>query len=166
VTQERGAMVRPAGAPMVPMPPPSGPGRAEGLAGQALEKAKAVRGEVTQAARGRAEREFDRRSAEAADRVSGTAADVRDVAEELRKKGKEGPARLAEQAADRIERIGSYLREADLDRIGSDFGRLSRSRPAVVVAGAAAVGLVAGRILKASSGNGNRATDGASGQGR
>ena len=50
-------------------------------------------------------------------------------AEELRKQGKDQPARLAEQAADRGDQLGSYLSEADADRIlrdVEDFGRRSR----------------------------------------
>ena len=62
---------------------------------------------------------------------------------------------IAEQAARPMERVGSYLHEADLDRFGSDVRRFVRERPAAVAVGAVAVGVVAGRLLKASAGDGN-----------
>lgn len=164
MAQTRGEAVRPAGAPMVPMAAPrsTGPGGDTGGGGedggrigqaatQTVERAKDAGGEVAQEARRRAEQEFDRRSEQAASRVSDTASDFREVADELRRKGKDRPARIAEQAAERIERVGSYLREADLDRLTSDAGRLGRTNPAAIVVGAAAVGVLAGRLLRAST---------------
>jgi hypothetical protein len=75
------------------------------------------------------------------------------VGEELRKQGKDTPARLAEQAADRTERVGSYLRDSDSDRILNDVEDFARRQPWAVVAGGLALGFVASRFLKASSGD-------------
>ena len=70
-------------------------------AGQAKEKAGSqLRSQV------------DRRSTDAGQRVGGYASDVRSVGEQLREQGKDQPAKLAEQAADRAERLGSYLKRA------------------------------------------------------
>jgi len=79
------------------------------------------------------------------------ASDVRAVSASLREQGKDQPAKLAEQAADRAERLGSYLRESDADRILGDVEDFGRRQPWAVIAGGVTLGLVASRFLKASS---------------
>jgi ElaB/YqjD/DUF883 family membrane-anchored ribosome-binding protein len=102
-------------------------------------------------AKGRVRDEVDRRSTEAGQRVSAAAGDARSVGEELRKQGKDRPAQLAEQVADRADRMGGYLEQADADRILGDVEDFGRRQPWAVAAGAFAVGLLASRFLKASS---------------
>jgi hypothetical protein len=123
--------------------------KARDAAGQAQEKAREAAGQ----ARGRLTEQVDRRSTEAGQRVAGTAGDVRSVAQELRNQGKDGPARVAEQVADRGERLGSYLERSDAERILRDIEDFGRRQPWVVVAGGLAVGFLASRFLKASSRN-------------
>jgi hypothetical protein len=120
---------------------------AQDAAGQAQEKAREAAGQ----AKGRAREEVDRRSTETGQRVSSTAGDVRSVGEELRKQGKEGPARMADQVADRADRLGSYLQESDADRILRDVEDFGRRQPWAVVAGGIVLGFAASRFLKASS---------------
>jgi hypothetical protein len=117
------------------------------VAGQAQEKA----GEAVGQAKSKLRAQVDQRSTDAGERVSSTAADVRSVGEELRKQGKDQPARLADQAADRGERLGRYLSESDADRILRDVEDLGRRQPWAVVAGGLALGFLASRFLKASS---------------
>ncbi len=105
--------------------------KAEQAAGQAQEKAK----EAGQQARDRVREQVDQRSTEAGHRVQASAGDVRSVAEELRKQGKDAPAKYAEQAADRAERAGKWLSESDGDRILRDVEDFGRSNPWAVVAG-------------------------------
>jgi hypothetical protein len=121
--------------------------KADELAGQAQDKAQEVAGQ----AKGRMRDQVDQRSTEAGERVSSTAQDVRSVGEELRKQGKDQPARLADQAADRAERLGGYLKESDADRILRDIEDFGRRQPWAVVAGGLALGFVGSRFLKASS---------------
>ena len=120
----------------------------EGIATQAQDKAKEAAGE----ARGRVRDEVDRRSTEIGGRVGSSAGDARSVAEELRKQGKDTPARYVDQAADRAERLGSYLERSDGDRILRDVEDLARRNTWAVAAGALALGFAASRMLKASSG--------------
>jgi ElaB/YqjD/DUF883 family membrane-anchored ribosome-binding protein len=121
--------------------------KAQEVAGQAKEKAQ----EATDQAKGRVREQVDQRSTEAGQQVSATAGDLRSVSDELRKQGKDTPARLAEQAADRTERLGSYLAESDADRILGDVEDFARKQPWAVVAGGLALGFAASRLLKASS---------------
>jgi hypothetical protein len=108
-------------------------------------------GQVAGQARGRLSQQVDQRSTQAGQQVSGTADDVRSVAQELRNQGKETPARLAEQAADRAERLGTYLQQSDGDRILRDIEDFARRQPLAVAAAGLALGFAASRFLKASS---------------
>ena len=109
--------------------------------------------EVAGQARGRVSQEVDRRSTQAGEQVNSNASDARSVADELRKQGKDGPARYVEQAADRAERLGGYLQESDGDRILRDVEDFARRNPWAVAAGGLLVGFAASRMLKASSGD-------------
>ena len=76
---------------------------------------------------------------------------MRSIAEQLRGQGKDTPARVAEQVADRAESLGSYLRDADGERLLRDAENVARRQPWLVAAGGLALGFAASRFLKASS---------------
>ena len=117
------------------------------VAGQVQEQAQ----RVADQAQTRVREEVERRASDLGARAGSTAEDLRDVAEHLRSQGKDGPARLAEQAAQRVSRASAYLQGSDGDRLLHDVEELGRRRPWVAVAGGAALGLAASRFLKASS---------------
>jgi hypothetical protein len=109
-----------------------------------------TRGALGQA-RGRLRDQVDQRSTQAGGQVQSAAQDVRKVAEQLRGQGKETPARVAEQVADRAEAFGSYLRDADGERLLGDAETFARRQPWLVAAAGLALGFAASRFLKASS---------------
>ncbi|HEX2045157.1 MAG TPA: hypothetical protein VHF23_05980 [Gaiellaceae bacterium] len=111
------------------------------------EGAGQVRGQVGE----RVREQVDTRSTQAGEQVASMADAMRRTGEQLRSEGKEGPAKLSEQAAERAERLGGYLRESDADRILRDAEEFARRRPWVVGAGGVVVGFLASRFLKASS---------------
>jgi hypothetical protein len=121
--------------------------KAQEVAGQAEEQAQQAAGQ----AKDRLREQVDQRSTQAGEQVASTAQDVRTVSEQLRKQGKDKPAQLADQAAQRAERLGSYLQESDADRILGDLEDFGRKQPWAIVAGGLALGFVASRFLKASS---------------
>jgi hypothetical protein len=121
--------------------------RAQEVAGQAQQKAQEAAGQAT----GRMREQVDQRSTQAGEQMVSTAKDVRTVGEELRKQGKDKPAQLAEQAAQRAERLGGYLQESDADRILRDVEDFARKQPWAVAAGGLVLGFVGSRFLKASS---------------
>lgn len=133
---------------------------ADGSVGEAQEKAHEVAGQAQEKARdaaGKAQeglrQQVDERSTKAGEQVSGTAQDLRSVGEELRKQGKDTPAKLADRAAEETEKVGSYLRDKGPDEMLRDVEDFGRQRPWAVMAGGLAVGVLAARFLKASSRN-------------
>jgi hypothetical protein len=116
-------------------------------ADEAKEKARQAAGQ----ARVKFREQVDERTTQAGERVGTAAGDVRSVADELRRQGKETPAKYAEQAAERADRLGGYLRDSDGERILRDVEEFARSKPWAVAAGGLALGFMASRLLKASS---------------
>jgi hypothetical protein len=122
-------------------------------ASQAREQVQQATGQAREQARSKAREQMDQRSTEAGQRIRSQAGDIRSVAGQLREQGKDQPAKIAEQAADRIERAGSWLEQADADRILRDIEDFARRQPWAVALGAATLGFAAARFLKASSGD-------------
>ena len=121
--------------------------KTEEVGAQAKEKAQ----EAGQQARDRVRDEVDRRSTEAGEQAGSTAHALRHASERLRQDGNEPVAKGMEQVAQRVESAGSWLREADGDRILRDVEDFGRRNPLAVVAGGVAVGFAVSRLLKASS---------------
>jgi hypothetical protein len=120
---------------------------AQDRARQVADQAQQVAGQ----AKGTLREQVDQRSRDAGGRVSATAQDVRSVGDELRKQGKEGPAKLADRAAERVERLGGYLEDTSGDQLLQDLEDAARRNPWAVALGGLAVGFAASRVLKASS---------------
>jgi hypothetical protein len=118
---------------------------------QAKEKAQEKAQQAKGQAASRVRDQVDQRSTQAGEQVSTTASDIRSVADQLREQGKDQPAKLAEQAAQRAETLGDYLQRSDGDTILSDLEDFGRKQPWAVIAGGVALGFAASRFLKASS---------------
>jgi hypothetical protein len=114
---------------------------------QAKDQARQAAGQARDKVRG----QIDQRSTQAGEQVTRQAGDLRAVGEELRKQGKEGPAKAADRLAERSERLGAWLQESDADRILDDVEDFGRRNPWALVAGGVALGFAASRMLKASS---------------
>ena len=121
--------------------------KAKEAAAQAQEQAR----EAADRARGRVRDQVDQRSTQLGEQVGSSANDARSVAEQLRTQGKPTPARYVEQAADRAERLGGYLRESDGDQLLNDVEDFARRNTWAVALGGLALGFAASRLLKASS---------------
>jgi hypothetical protein len=121
--------------------------KAQDVAGQAQEKAREAAGNAQESIR----QQIDDRSTQAGERVGSTAQDLRSVGEELRKQGKDTPAKLADRAAEQTEKVGSYLKDNGPDQMLEDVEDFGRQRPWAVLAGGMAAGILAARFLKASS---------------
>ena len=118
-----------------------------GAADQAKEKVQ----QGAEQAKSTVRTQVDQRSSDAGAKLKSQAGDIQTVAQQLREHGKEGPAKVAEQAAQKIESFGGYLHDSDSDRILGDVEQYARQNPWVVMAGGLAAGFIASRFLKASS---------------
>ena len=113
------------------------------VAGQAKEQARNVADQ--------AKTQVDERSTQAGQKVTEHASSLRSVAEHLREQGKASEASYAEQAAEKVERAGSWLTESDADKILREVEDFGRQRPWAVIGAGIAIGIAASRMLKASS---------------
>jgi ElaB/YqjD/DUF883 family membrane-anchored ribosome-binding protein len=99
----------------------------------------------------------DERSGDAAAQVLSTADAMRRTGSQLREEGNDRPARIAEAVAERTERLGTYLEQADAERLLRDVESYARRQPWIVAGGGFVLGMLASRFLKASSANGYQA---------
>ena len=132
-------------------------GKAQEAAAPAKEKARAIAGQAkghaqaaAEHAKGRAAAQVDERSTQIGQQIGTQAQSLDGVAEELRRQGKEGPAKIAEQAGERVKGVGSYLEQADGESLVQAAADAARENPAAAAAAGAAAGFAAGRLLKAS----------------
>ena len=96
--------------------------------------------------------QLDERATKIGAGITSTAGDLRRIATELRASDTvSGAADFADRGADVIERVGTYLCEADGERLITDAEDFARQRPWVVALAAATAGFAASRVLKASS---------------
>jgi len=118
---------------------------------QAGQQVQERAGEVKSQVGDKLREQVDQRSTEAGEQVTAMSQALRSSGEQLRNDGNETPAKLIEGAAQRVDRIGSYLRDSDSNRILGDAESWARSRPWIAAAAGALVGFAASRFLKASS---------------
>jgi len=95
--------------------------------------------------------QIDTRSTQAGEQVAATAMALRSGADELYRQGNESAGDAAQRAAAQAERLGSYLKSADADRIFADAEDIARRNSWAVVIGGVVAGAAAARFLKASS---------------
>jgi ElaB/YqjD/DUF883 family membrane-anchored ribosome-binding protein len=119
---------------------------------QAKDVVSAQATEVAEHGRGMVREQLSQRSTELGDRVGSASQTLRRVAEQSRVDGNDQQARLAEQAADRGERLSAYLTRADGEQMLAEAEDFARRQPWVIAGAGLAVGLVVARALKASSG--------------
>lgn len=132
--------------------------KAQEAAAPAKEKAQQVAGQAKQHAQAAAEQakdkaaaQFDEKSTQVGQQIGSQSEALHGVAGELRKQGKEGPAQVAEKAAEKVKGVGDYLEQADGESLLQTAQDVARENPAAVAAAGAAAGFVAGRVIKASS---------------
>lgn len=87
---------------------------------------------------------------QAADQLGGIGSALRRTGEQLRGEDQQRFADLADSASQRIERAANYLRDSDGRVIARDLETFARRQPALVFAGAFALGVLAARFLKSS----------------
>ena len=102
-------------------------------------------------ARDRAGSAFAQSRWQAADQVGGIGGAFRRTGETLRGEDQTRFADVADNVARQMDRVAEYLRESDGGTIAHDIERLARRQPALVFAGAFALGVAAARFFKSST---------------
>jgi ElaB/YqjD/DUF883 family membrane-anchored ribosome-binding protein len=121
------------------------------LAHQAADRAQDVMSDATDSAIAKARTQLDQRSTQVGEQVTASADALRKSGDQLRQQGNQAVAQVTDEAARQAQRLGSYLEQADADRIVSDVEQYARQNPWAVVIGGVIAGAAAARFLKASS---------------
>jgi ElaB/YqjD/DUF883 family membrane-anchored ribosome-binding protein len=111
------------------------------------EKAQEARGAALRVVRD----QVDARSAQVGEQLTDVVEGFRRTGQTFRSEGKEGPAKVLDTTADRAERVAQYLSSSSSNVLLHDAEDFGRRNPWLVIAGGVALGLVASRLLKASS---------------
>jgi ElaB/YqjD/DUF883 family membrane-anchored ribosome-binding protein len=130
----------------------------QGLADQASEKvqdatavAQEKAAELREQGSARLREQFDQRSTQAGSQVRSLADALRRSGNDLQNEGNTSGARVAGQAADRVERLGSYLEQKSGDELMRDIETFARRRPWLLAGLGMLAGVAAARFVKASS---------------
>jgi hypothetical protein len=114
---------------------------------QVQQKAVEVKGQAGD----RVRHELDIRSTDAGEQLGLAADAMRRSGEQLRNDGNETPAKVVTAVAERAERLGSYLTQANGDQMLRDVENFARRQPLLFAVGGATLGFLASRFMKASS---------------
>ena len=95
--------------------------------------------------------QLDRRSTQAGEQVQAMGSALQSGVEQLRSEGKDVPAQVMTQVAERAEDLGAYLQSAQADQMLTDLERFARRRPWVTAGVGVLAGFVASRFVKASA---------------
>ncbi|HTV45870.1 MAG TPA: hypothetical protein VMF05_11170 [Stellaceae bacterium] len=120
-----------------------------------VERARAILAELACATRETALSVADERKAQFARQVDGVATAVRAAARSLDGSEIHLVARYADRAAAQIEDLAHRVGERHWSELAGDLDRIARRQPAWFVAGAVALGFVAGRFFSPSAATGS-----------
>jgi hypothetical protein len=137
---------------------PGSEGASAGTGGGAREQVRQAKDKVMDQARttlrdarDRAGSTFTQSRQQAADQIGGLGQAFRRTSETLRGEDQARFADVADTVARQIDRAADYLRESDGRTIARDLEGLARRQPALVFAGAFALGVAAARFFKSST---------------
>ncbi|MDX6254463.1 MAG: hypothetical protein QOJ11_797 [Frankiales bacterium] len=123
---------------------------AEDVAGTAMDRAREVKDETVRQAHNLASDATEQLSAQASEQTRRISANLHDLGHELRQMADAGnggaATELAHQASERAQQVAGYLDGREPAEILDDLRALARRRPGAFLAGAAVLGLVAGRL--------------------
>jgi hypothetical protein len=120
----------------------------------AREKTQEQASHAVEKGRGALRTQVDTRSTQAGEQAQSLAESLRQTASQLRQTGDEQKTRyagIADQGADRVERVGGYLTESDAEELLSKVEEMARRQPWLVVGTGLILGIATARFLKASS---------------
>ncbi len=120
----------------------------------AREKTQEQASHAVEKGRGALRTQVDTRSTQAGEHSQSIADTLRQTAAQLRQTGDEQKTRyagIADQGADRLERVGGYLTESDAEELLSRVEEVARRQPWLVGGTGLILGIATARFLRASS---------------
>jgi ElaB/YqjD/DUF883 family membrane-anchored ribosome-binding protein len=107
---------------------------------------------ATEAGKAKLSEQLDRQTSEAGSQARSLATTLRRSSRQLAaERGESHSTRLSNSLAERLEQAGAYLERTQGSQLLDDAEQFARQRPWVVAGAAAVAGLMASRLLKASS---------------
>ena len=125
--------------------------RASSTAQQAASATQEKAVELREKSASQLREQLDTRTTEVGGQARSVAQAVRKSGEELRGQGKTQAAGVTDTVAERVERLGDYLERVSGDELLRDAERFARQRPWLLAGIGMFAGLVASRVMKASS---------------
>jgi ElaB/YqjD/DUF883 family membrane-anchored ribosome-binding protein len=125
--------------------------KGEELISSAQDQVSAKAHELGEEANLQVREQLDQRSTQAGEHVQAMGNALQSGVEQLRSEGKDVPAKLMAQVAERAEHLGAYLQSAQADQMLADLERFARRRPWVTAGVGVLSGFVASRFVKASA---------------
>jgi ElaB/YqjD/DUF883 family membrane-anchored ribosome-binding protein len=123
----------------------------QSLAGQAKERAEETARDMKGQTREQLRSQLAERSTEAGEQAASAVRALRRASSQLREEGNERAAGMVDALADRGQRLGEYLRDAEGEQLLRDIEEFARRQPWLVAGGSAVVGFLGSRFVKASS---------------
>jgi hypothetical protein len=97
-------------------------------------------------------KQVDERSTVIGQQIGSLAQDLRNVGDQLRESGTVGAAAgYVDQGAQIVDKLATYLQDADSDRLIGDLENYARRQPWAIAGAALVLGFAASRFLKTSS---------------
>jgi len=127
---------------------------------QLAQQARQQAGELANRGGEQVKSQLETQKHQAAQRITPVQMALRETAQQLRKQGQGSVAQYADKASDQVERFSGYLRETSVDEITDEVRGFARSRPALFLGSAVALGFLGTRFLKSSSQDGAYAGNG------
>lgn len=122
-------------------------GGVQAVTQQAQDTAAQLTRQVQETARPQLESQKER----VVEQLSFVGSALRDTSRSLHGRQQGQVAQFIDMGADQIERVTEYLQDHELTELMDEAHRFARQQPAVFVAGAFALGLLAARFIKSSS---------------
>ena len=123
----------------------------ESLTDQAKERAQDTARDVKSETREQLRSQLADRSTQIGEQAASAAKAMQRASSQLREEGNERAAGVIDAVADRGQRLGEYLRDADGEKLLRDIEAFTRRQPWLMVGGSAVAGFLGSRFVKASS---------------
>jgi ElaB/YqjD/DUF883 family membrane-anchored ribosome-binding protein len=125
--------------------------KGEELVSSAQEQVSAKAHELREEASLQVREQLDQRSTQAGEQVQAISNALQSGVDQLRNEGKDVPAKVMTQVAERTDELGAYLRSTQADQMLADLERFARRRPWVTAGVGVLAGFVASRFVTASA---------------